>query len=102
MLVTVNRFLSKQIAKRARNKAKFSIDMVAEEGAEAFVLPELAHGDTAEDDFNRRWALSLIESEIIGFKETIAAHTYHLIARIISIEKSLCISTILLHPIQII
>jgi AraC-like DNA-binding protein len=32
--------------------------------------------------------LELIESEKIGFKETIAAMTYHLIARIISIEKS--------------
>ena len=32
--------------------------------------------------------LELIESEKIGYKETIAALTYHLIARIISIDKS--------------
>jgi len=32
--------------------------------------------------------LELIQSEKIGFKETIAAHTYHIIARINSIEKS--------------
>ncbi|MBN2714000.1 MAG: sigma-70 family RNA polymerase sigma factor [Planctomycetes bacterium] len=61
VLVTVNRFLSKQIAKRNRHEAKRSIHIPVEDGEEEFILTELSHGETAEDDFNRRWALSLIE-----------------------------------------
>jgi DNA-directed RNA polymerase specialized sigma24 family protein len=69
VLVTVNRFLSKQLAKRERREARRNIMLPAEEGEEELVVPELTHGETAEDDFNRRWALSLIESALKRMRE---------------------------------
>lgn len=64
VLVTVNRFLSKQIAKRRRRDAKYSIHIKLEGSDDEMILPELSHGETAEDDFNRRWALSLLEATL--------------------------------------
>lgn len=69
VLVTVNRFLSKQLAKRRRREAKFNIVLPTGEGEEEILLPQLAVGETAEDDFNRRWALSLIENALTSMKE---------------------------------
>lgn len=69
VLVTVNRFLSKQFAKRSRREAKRNILIPVGDGEEEILLPELAHGETAEDDFNRRWALSLIEATLEKMKE---------------------------------
>ena len=69
VLVTVNRFLSKQLAKRSRLEAKFNIILPTDSGTYETILPELADGETAEDDFNRRWALSLIESTLARMKE---------------------------------
>lgn len=72
VLVTVNRFLSKQLARRERREAKRNILLPTEEGEEEIVVPELTHGQTAEDDFNRRWALSLIETTLAKMKEECA------------------------------
>jgi len=69
VLVTVNRFLSKQFAKRERRASKLNVLLPAEEGEEQMEVPELTHGETAEDDFNRRWALSLIETALARMKE---------------------------------
>lgn len=68
VLVTVNRFLTKQLAKRSRRDAKLNIVIPTEDG-EDFVLPELSVHETAEDDFNRRWALSLIEATLNKMRE---------------------------------
>ena len=66
VLVTVNRFISKQLARRHRHGYNMiSVNMpVGEDGLGELVLPELTSGETAEDDFNRRWALSLIETTL--------------------------------------
>lgn len=64
VLVTVNRFLTKQLERRNRQRAKFNIAIPVDADGEEFMLPELSHGNTAEDEFNRRWALSLIESTL--------------------------------------
>lgn len=69
VLVTVNRFLSKQMAKRSRRQARLNISLPVGEDEEELPVPELAHGETAEDDFNRRWALSLIESTLDRMRE---------------------------------
>ncbi|MCC8115631.1 MAG: hypothetical protein LIP18_00470 [Planctomycetes bacterium] len=65
VLVTANRFLSKQLAKKARKEAALSLNFITSdsEGREIY-LPELATGETAEDDFNRRWALSILEGTL--------------------------------------
>lgn len=68
VLVTVNRFLSKQLARRSRRMARLNVVFPVGEGEEEQVVPELAHGDTAENDFNRRWALSLIETTLEKMK----------------------------------
>ncbi len=63
VLVTANRFLSKQLARKARKEAAISLNFITEQGdGKDVYLPELATGETAEDDFNRRWALSILES----------------------------------------
>lgn len=64
VLVTVNRFLTKQLAKKSRKLANRNIVIPTDDDGEEFVLPELSVHDTAEDDFNRRWALSLIETTL--------------------------------------
>ena len=65
VLVTVNRFISKQLARRAHREHAISINFISgEEAGEELALPELATGVTAEDDFNRRWALSLLEGTL--------------------------------------
>ncbi len=71
VLVTVNRFLSKQLARRSRHQARFKIAIPLGDEEEV-PIPELAQGETAEDDFNRRWALSLIESTLQKMKEDCA------------------------------
>ncbi len=65
VLVTANRFLSKQLARKARKEAALSLNFITSdaEGREIY-LPELATGETAEDDFNRRWALSILEGTL--------------------------------------
>lgn len=68
VLVTVNRFLSKQLAKRSRRQAKLNIVIPTGEGDNELLLPELEHNETAEDEFNRRWALSLIERTLEQMK----------------------------------
>lgn len=69
VLVTVNRFLTKQLARRNRRPERLGIVLPTEEDGEDFYLPDLADGETAEDDFNRRWALSLIEATLEKMKE---------------------------------
>ena len=65
ILVTANRFLSKQLARKARKEAAISLHFITtDNNGEEVALPELATGETAEDDFNRRWALSLIETSL--------------------------------------
>lgn len=64
VLVTVNRFLTKQLAKKSRKQARRNIVIPTEDDGEDFMLPELSVHETAEDDFNRRWALSLIETTL--------------------------------------
>ena len=64
VLVTVNRFLTKQLAKRSRKQARRNIVIPTEDDGEDFLLPELSVHETAEDDFNKRWALSLIETTL--------------------------------------
>ncbi|MDR1612404.1 MAG: hypothetical protein LBT97_06410 [Planctomycetota bacterium] len=65
VLVTANRFLSKQLAKKARREHAISLNFIAvDKNGDEITLPELATGETAEDDFNRRWALSLLESTL--------------------------------------
>jgi len=68
VLVTVNRFLSKQMAKRSRREARLAVSLPVGEDEEELPIAELAHGETAEDDFNRRWALSLIETTLQKMK----------------------------------
>ncbi|MCC8180696.1 MAG: hypothetical protein LIP23_07290 [Planctomycetes bacterium] len=65
VLVTANRFLSKSLARRAKkdNALSLSFMMNDNEDRELFI-PELATGETAEDDFNRRWALSILEGTL--------------------------------------
>ena len=69
VLVTVNRFLTKQLARRSRREARLNIIIPTEEEGEDFILPELAVKETAEDAFNRRWALSLIETTLERMRE---------------------------------
>lgn len=69
VLVTVNRFLSKQLAKRKRRDAKYSIHIKIDGSEEEMILPEVSHNDTAEDDFNRRWALSLLDATLERMRE---------------------------------
>ena len=70
VLVTANRFLSKQLARKARKEAAISLSFIAaENGGDEGALPELATGETAEDDFNRRWALSILESALERMRE---------------------------------
>jgi RNA polymerase sigma-70 factor (ECF subfamily) len=70
VLVTVNRFLTKQIKRRRKHERNISLSLPAGEDGEGEIqLPELSSGETAEDDFNRRWALSLIETTMMKMKE---------------------------------
>ena len=69
VLVTANRFLSKQLARKARREHALSLNFIAGDGGDGSVLPELATGETAEDDFNRRWALSLLEATLESMGE---------------------------------
>ena len=70
VLVTANRFLSKQLARKAKKEAAISLNFITtDNNGEEVTLPELATGETAEDDFNRRWALSLIETTLERMKE---------------------------------
>lgn len=69
VLVTVNRFLTKQLARRSRREARLNIVIPTEEEGEDFILPELAVKETAEDAFNRRWALSIIETTLERMRE---------------------------------
>jgi RNA polymerase sigma-70 factor (ECF subfamily) len=64
VLVTVNRFLSKQLARQKRTHGRARVRIHADEEEQLLQLPELADDETAEDDFNRRWALSLIETAL--------------------------------------
>ena len=69
VLITVNRFLTKQLMRRSRREAHLNIMLPGEdEDGEEFILPELADNATPEDDFNRRWALSLIETTLERMK----------------------------------
>jgi len=69
VLVTVNRFVSKQLTKRSHRDAHLNIVLSGNsEGNDEYLLPELAINETAEDDFNRRWALSLIETTLARMK----------------------------------
>jgi len=72
VLVTVNRFLTKQIARRSRQETRSLNLPVGDDGAEEMTLPELSTGETAEDVFNQRWAMSLIESTLKRMKEECA------------------------------
>jgi hypothetical protein len=69
VLVTANRFLSKQLARKARKNTTVALSFISHdaEGNETY-LPELATGETAEDDFNRRWALSILEGTLERMK----------------------------------
>lgn len=69
VLVTVNRFLSKQLARKRRTDARCGIVLHMEDGDDEVLLPELAHGETAEDEFNRRWAMNLIEKTLAAMGE---------------------------------
>lgn len=69
VLVTVNRFLTKQLTRRSKREARLNIIIPTEDDGEEFMLPELAIKETAEDEFNRRWALSIIESTLEHMKE---------------------------------
>jgi RNA polymerase sigma-70 factor (ECF subfamily) len=62
VLVTANRFLTKQLARRARRESTLSFPFPGDSGDGEGRMPELATGETAEDDFNRRWAISILES----------------------------------------
>ena len=65
VLVTVNRFLSKQLARKSRKEAAINISfMTGDSESQELTLPELASNETAEDDFNRRWALSILEGTL--------------------------------------
>lgn len=77
VLVTVNRFLSKQLAKKSRTDRTVSLFTVTEDGEEELSLPELQYGQTAEDDFNRRWALQLLESTLDKMKHQCAEGRKH-------------------------
>ncbi len=69
VLVTVNRFLSKHLAKQNRRQSRVCL-MIPGEGEDGEpLLPELAAHETAEDDFNRRWALSLLEATLERMRE---------------------------------
>lgn len=74
VLVTANRFLSKQLARKARKEFAISLNFIAEKAGEGreSTLPELATGETAEDDFNRRWALSILESAMEKMRDACA------------------------------
>ncbi len=70
VLVTANRFLSKQLARKARRENTLSLNFINQDSEErSFYLPELATGETAEDDFNRRWALSILEGTLERMRE---------------------------------
>jgi len=64
VLVTVSRFLGKNINKWRNPESRRSIQIQVDDGEEVMELPELAHGETAEDEFNRRWAMGLIEKTL--------------------------------------
>lgn len=64
VLVTVNRFLTKQITRKHHRDARQNITISSDNDGEEFILPELAVNETAEDEFNRRWALSIIEATL--------------------------------------
>lgn len=68
VLITVNRFLTKQLARRSRRDARLNIVLPIDDDGDEYILPELSITQTAEDDFNRRWALSLIETTLERMK----------------------------------
>ena len=85
VLVTVNRFLSKQLEKRKRTDSKFSLSIQFGEDEHEFEIPELATGETAESDFNKRWAMSLITNTMNRMKEESREGTKELYYRVFTI-----------------
>lgn len=69
VLVTANRFLTKQLVRRARRESTVSFNFMDEARDNEAGMPELFTGETAEDDFNRRWALSILESAMERMRE---------------------------------
>ena len=79
VLVTANRFLSKQLARKARKESALSLNFITSDGeGREMYLPELATGETAEDDFNRRWALSILEGTLERMRGECAEGRRHL------------------------
>jgi len=82
MLTTLTRFLSKQYRKEKKHRNNISIDIVTEDGREELPVPELADDHTAEDEFNRSWAHSLIERSLARMQECCTEGKQALYARI--------------------
>ncbi|MDR3210337.1 MAG: hypothetical protein LBU79_00265 [Planctomycetota bacterium] len=86
VLVTANRFLSKQLARKARKESAISLNFITtDNNGDDVALPELATGETAEDDFNRRWALSLLETSLERMRTECSEgrrHQYYLAFRL--------------------
>lgn len=70
MLTTLTRFLSKQYRKRKKHRRDVPIDIMTDDGPGQIPHPELADDYTAEDEFNRSWARSLIEQSLARMRES--------------------------------
>jgi RNA polymerase sigma-70 factor (ECF subfamily) len=69
ILTTLSRFLSKQYRKEKRLGKPVPLTLTSEDSDQEFTRPELASDATAEDEFNRNWARSLIERTLQRMEE---------------------------------
>ncbi|MDR0869016.1 MAG: hypothetical protein LBP75_11200 [Planctomycetota bacterium] len=67
VLVTLHRFYTKQMASK-RRRDYYNLSVPVDVYEDRFVK-ELAIQETAEDEFNRRWAMSLIETTLEKMKQ---------------------------------
>lgn len=70
ILTTLSRFLSKQHRKAKRHGNAVSLNISHGDDDLEYTRPELSSTDTAEDEFNRNWARSLIERTLELMKKS--------------------------------
>jgi RNA polymerase sigma-70 factor (ECF subfamily) len=70
VIITLSRFLSKQLEKRKRERAviKSGLTFSDSETGDEFARAELAVNRTPEDEFNRRWAKALVDTTTEAMK----------------------------------
>lgn len=72
ILTTLSRFLSKYFMKQKKYNKNVSLNIVYSENDAEQLREELSVDNTAEDEFNRAWAKSLLENTLTKMKEDCA------------------------------